>query len=284
MLISQIQDLVCEHYVFPDVADQVSSAIADVPVNGTSDADLAAVLTSVLQSVNGDGHLRVRHYPEGVPPEREGDGLRGYLDATVAKQGAGVTGVVRLDGNAGVLTLGPVLMPAEYAAPHLTAAFTLIRTVETVLIDLRECIGGSPETVALVVSHLSGSEPIHLQDIVDRDRNASQSWTVTSAAPKLPATVPAWVLTSRQTFSGGEELAYDLQALGRAQVVGETTGGGAHPRVGFTLSPTLQLHVPTARSVNTITGTNWEGVGVKPDIECAADEALHRALAATQST
>jgi len=84
--------------------------------------------------------------------------------------------------------------------------------------------------------------------------------------------------TSARTFSGGEELAYDLQALGRGRVVGEVSGGGAHPRRAFDLSDTLQVHVPVARSVNAVTGTNWEGVGVQPDVPCPADKALDVAL------
>ncbi|MGI8691709.1 MAG: S41 family peptidase [Geodermatophilaceae bacterium] len=46
-----------------------------------------------------------------------------------------------------------------------------------------------------------------------------------------------YVLTSGATFSGGEALAYDLQQLGRATVVGERTRGGAHPRRGFRVQP-----------------------------------------------
>lgn len=88
------------------------------------------------------------------------------------------------------------------------------------------------------------------------------------------------IVTSARTFSGGEELAYDLQALDRATVIGETTGGGAHPREAFDLTEHLQLHVPMARSVNAVTGTNWEGTGVVPDVACSADDALSRAVGA----
>ena len=91
--------------------------------------------------------------------------------------------------------------------------------------------------------------------------------------------MPVSVLVGARTFSGGEEVAYDLQALGRARVVGETSGGGAHPRVGFPLTDVLQAHVPVARSVNAVTGGNWEGVGVVPDLPCAAHDALDVALA-----
>lgn len=87
------------------------------------------------------------------------------------------------------------------------------------------------------------------------------------------------VLVSGETFSGCEELAYDLQALGRATIIGERTRGGAHPVRAFRLTDDLEVAIPVARSVNTVTGGNWEGTGVTPDIVTAADDALATALA-----
>lgn len=95
---------------------------------------------------------------------------------------------------------------------------------------------------------------------------------------RFGAEKPLYVLTSGKTFSAGEELAYDLQQLGRAQVVGEATRGGAHPRDGWTVHPHLELSVPVARAVNPVSGTNWEGTGVRPDAPCGAEDALDRAL------
>ncbi len=94
---------------------------------------------------------------------------------------------------------------------------------------------------------------------------------------RFGGTRPVYVLTSGATFSGAEELSYDLQQLGRATIVGETTGGGAHPRRGFAVHPHLEVTIPTARAVNPVSGTNWELVGVIPDIAVPADEALDRA-------
>lgn len=84
---------------------------------------------------------------------------------------------------------------------------------------------------------------------------------------------PVYVLTGSATFSGGEELAYDLQQLGRATVVGERTRGGAHPRTGFRAHPHLELTVPVARPVHAVSGTNWEGTGVAPGVEAPATQA-----------
>ena len=73
-----------------------------------------------------------------------------------------------------------------------------------------------------------------------------------------------------------------MQALGRAELIGETTGGGAHPTRGFPISRAVHIAVPFARSVNPVTGTNWQGTGVVPDIAVpeagAYDIAYARAL------
>ena len=278
MLIRHIQALVRDHYVFPDVAARICTALDGVRLTGADDADTADTLTRALQSVNGDRHLRVRHYPDGVPPAEDDAAVDAWLGELARAQGAGITLVRLLDGNVGLIDVGPVVPLPEHVGPAAAAAFTLLHGVTRIVLDVRRCVGGVPASIALIVSHLVGDEPVHLQDLVTRDGTATPTWTTPSVQPRLPSDVPVDVLTSARTFSGGEELAYDLQALGRARVVGETTGGGAHPRDAFDLGPRLQLHVPTARSVNAVTGANWEGTGVVPDLPCPAEDALEVAL------
>jgi C-terminal processing protease CtpA/Prc len=91
-------------------------------------------------------------------------------------------------------------------------------------------------------------------------------------------TKPVYVLTSHKTFSAAEAVAYDLQALKRAVIVGETTGGGANPFEYRRVHPHFAVDLPESRSVNPITGTNWQGTGVKPDVEVPAEQALDKAL------
>jgi C-terminal processing protease CtpA/Prc len=277
-LVRRVQDLVREHYVFADRADDVAAALDGIgPPEDPDPAARAAVLTAALQARSGDRHLRVRHYPEGVPPEEDEATVRAFWSEESRRTAGGVAAVRRLDAHTGLLEIGPVIPPLDGAAAYLSAAFTLLRGVDRLVVDLRGCVGGIPETVAFVVSHLTDGPSLHLQDVVGRDGSRESFRTTTEVEP-LPAGVTVTVLTSARTFSGGEELAYDLQALGRARVVGEVSGGGAHPRRAFDLSDTLQVHVPVARSVNAVTGTNWEGVGVQPDVPCPADKALDVAL------
>jgi C-terminal processing protease CtpA/Prc len=169
-------------------------------------------------------------------------------------------------------------------AETLTAALHLVSGAAALLVDLRHNGGGDPRTVALVCGHLLEEQTL-LVTMHERDpARIRQSWSAWVPGPRFGATKPLYVLVGPATFSGAEELAYDLQALERGIVVGERTRGGAHPRDGYRLHPHLELTVPVARPVSPVTGTNWEGLGVTPDVEVPAADALttaHRlALAA----
>ena len=155
----------------------------------------------------------------------------------------------------------------------------LVADADALVLDVRECRGGAPDAVQLLLSHVVGEEPARLVDIESREEGVHQRWTHPVAARRFGPDRPLAVLTSSATFSGGEEVAFDVQLLGRGQVVGERTRGGANPREGVAVHPELELAVPVARALNPLDGSSWEGVGVRPDVECPADEALERALA-----
>ncbi len=267
-------ELIRDHYVFPEVAERIVAELDPADPGGTAE-QIAAQLTARIQSVNHDRHLRVRHRASGAIGSTT-DWEAHYAADAVGNSG-GIAKVERLDQRTGLLAIAPYLSPVQLAERYVHAAFVLLAGVEHLVIDLRKGSGGTPETVALVCGYLLGNEPVHLQDILDRAGNARQYWT-SPAAGRLPDSARISVLTSQRTFSGCEELAYNLQALQRALVVGRRTGGGAHPVEIFALTDQLEVTVPTARSVNAVTGTNWEQVGVVPDIDCDADSALDRAL------
>ncbi|MDJ0764442.1 MAG: S41 family peptidase [Myxococcota bacterium] len=104
-------------------------------------------------------------------------------------------------------------------------------------------------------------------------------WTLDEIDGKKRPDVPVFVLTSDRTFSGAEEFTYNLQTRKRATIVGETTGGGANPGEVFDISPHLGIFVSTGKAINPVTKTNWEGIGVKPDVEVDAEHALEKATA-----
>ena len=296
-IVTKALELLRANYVFPEQAEQAATAIeARLEAGEYDDLDeitLTELLTSHLQEVTDDRHLRVvlgggpgpgpgpraEQVPE-EPKDREARRLamrqRGRLD------NFGIRRVDRLDGNVGYLDVRRVAMPAN-AGPAIAAAMELVAGAYALIIDLRQNHGGSPEGVVFWCSYLLDERPAHLNDIFHADTGETrQFW----ALPYVPGTRyldrPVYVLTSHHTFSGGEDFAYTLQALGRVTVVGETTGGGAHPTRGFPISAAVHIGIPFARSVNPVTGTNWQGTGVVPDVAVpeaqAHDTAYARAL------
>jgi C-terminal processing protease CtpA/Prc len=191
----------------------------------------------------------------------------------------GVACARRLAGNVGYLDLQPVLFPAALCGEIITAAMSLLATTDVLVIDLRHCLGGEPATAAFLISYLWDHEPVELTGLREhKDNQLKQAWTL----PYVPGrrfgkTKPVYALTSATTFSGGEQLSYDLQQLGRATIIGERTRGGAHAREGFPVHPHLEATIPVAEAVNPKTGGNWEGTGVAPDIQTSADQACDSA-------
>ncbi len=297
-IVTTALSLLRANYVFPELAEQAATAIearlAAGEYDNLDEITLTELVTRHLQEVCEDKHLRLR-LGGGPGPGGRGPGGRGpWADDDKPKDhearrlamrqmgrldNFGIHRVERLDGNVGYLDVRRVPVPAN-AGPAIAAAMELVAGTYALIIDLRRNGGGSPEGVVFWCSYLVDERPTHLNDIFHADTGETrQFW----ALPYVPGTRyvdrPVYVLTSHRTFSGGEDFAYTLQALGRAQVIGETTGGGAHPTRPFPISAAVHIAIPFARSINPVTGTNWQGTGAVPDIAVPEERAYDTAYA-----
>ena len=150
------------------------------------------------------------------------------------------------------------------------------------IVDLRENGGGSPAMVAYISSYLFDSRT-HLNNLwTRRTDRIDEFWTRDVSGRRFGGEKPVYVLTSSRTFSGAEEFSYNLKSLKRATIIGETTGGGAHPVSGHAIGDHFMMGVPFARAINPITKTNWEGTGVAADVKVPAADALTTALNLTR--
>ncbi|MER5635406.1 S41 family peptidase [Kitasatospora sp. NPDC002227] len=285
-IVEETARLTEEGYVFAEIGTGIATVLRDRLAAGHYHAaqdpeELGKLVTEDLQSVNGDRHLRLKFHPEEIPAKQDSAAM-----AMMSRFGelslGGVPAVERLTGGVVRLEIGPIILPLSLAVEPLTAALNLVAGAQALVLDLRGCIGGSPETVSYICGYLF-DERTHLNTLYDREDDAeTQFWTPPHVpGPRFGGSKPLAVLTSKATFSGGEELAYDLQQRGRARVYGERTGGGANPRVGHTVHPHLEATIPVATAINPVSGTNWELVGVAPDVETDPAEALaaaHHAL------
>ncbi|MBC8121058.1 MAG: S41 family peptidase [Gemmatimonadaceae bacterium] len=275
-----------DHYVFPEVAQEAEESIRlrlqRKEYDGiTSAKALAETMTTDLRAVTHDVHAKVLYSSIPLPQHEQSEPTPAQMEQyqrDAAVENFGFEKVERLSGNVGYLELRSFADPG-IAASTAVAAMNFLTNTEALIIDLRQNGGGSPEMVALLSSYLFDSgEPVHLNDIYHRpDNSTRQFWTLPYVPGRLYLEKEVYILTSRGTFSAGEEFAYNLKHLKRATLVGETTGGGANPGELFRVGKHFDVFVPTGRAINPITKTNWEGSGVKPDIEVPAEQALKTA-------
>jgi hypothetical protein len=285
-MVERVSAVLNESYVFPEVARKMEAALRQKLKAGaynklTHSAELAEALTRDLREVSKDKHLSVRYapaMPPGMDPNAPRDAAADErLRSELASMNFGFEKVERLAGNVGYLDLRSFI-GAELAGETAISAMSFLANSDAVIIDLRKNGGGDPSMIQLITSYFF-AEPTHLNSFYFRKRNTTQQfWTSAHVTGKRMTDVPVYVLTSARTFSAAEEFTYNLKNLKRATIVGETTGGGAHPiEPQFLADVHLLVVVPFGRAVNPITGTNWEGTGVAPDIQVPADKALEAA-------
>lgn len=244
----------------------------------TDPVQFSKSVTQWLRMRSKDGHLGLSYSPA---PIAEGTGGSTFSDEEMqrfygAQVNHGISRIERLDNNIMLLDLR-VFPPAEMAGDVFAAAMTVVAQGNALIIDLRQNGGGSDTANLLTGYLLNGGQP--LSGVYHRPDNkhyynVSPAWV---PGRKFGANKPLYILTSRKTFSAAEAVAYDLQALGRAVIVGEVTGGGAHPFEYRRVHMHFALDLPEARSVNPITGGNWQGTGVRPDVLVPAAQALVKA-------
>lgn len=272
-----------DSYVFPETAKKMEQSIRERVTKKeydqiTSAKEFAAQLTKDLQAISKDKHLRVRYSHEAIPergPRREptAEELE-QRKRDLSWMNHGFIKIERLRGNIGYVEFSNFL-DDELGADTVAAAMNFVNNTDALIIDMRANGGGNPAMVALVCSYLFGPEPVHLNDLYWREGDRTQEfWTRKEVAGKRYLNKDVYVLTSKRTFSGAEEFTYNLKNLKRATIVGETTGGGAHPGGVFRMSEHFGMFVPTGRAISPITKTNWEGTGVTPDVAVPADQAL----------
>ena len=272
------------NYVFPEIAQRLSVQLKAREASGayasaTHAEAFSNLLSKDLRELGKDGHFAVGFDPQfksNPPASIPGAEQQQQMRTFMSSMGFGFERVERLPGNVGYLELRG-FGPAEIVAEAMSAAVTLLSGTDAMIIDLRRNGGGEPSGVAQLLSHFFPSgDQRHLNDIYTRPLDTTQQyWTNPTVATRYAK--PVYVLTSKRTFSGGEECAYDFQTQKRGTIVGESTGGGSNPGDNFALAKGFVMFIPTGKSINPVTKTNWEHVGVKPDIAVPAAQAQQTA-------
>ena len=275
-IVAQLSTELRNRYIYPDAGEKGAAAIAAAAASGAYDGvtdlpSFARRLTDHLRGVLHDGHLAV-FADTGRPP------------LSVASIPGGEAGIVRADRLAGgiaYLEIAGFSSPWSFK-PALDRAMAGLKGSRAVILEMRGNHGGDPASVSYLVSYfVPAGKRIEINRIVWRKAGTTDLTRKAFFSERTPvsfAGLPVYVLIGGHTFSGGEELAYDIQTLKLGTLVGETTGGGANPGQSVAIGHNLMASIPTGRAESPVTGSNWEGRGVQPDLQVPDADALATAL------
>lgn len=292
LTIDSINRKLNKNYVFPEMATKMIETLNVNFKTGkyntlTNPSDLARQLTSDLQGTSKDKHLMVVYDPTIIARENAlTDQDRANEEAEWAKElvthlkrdNYGFKEVKILEGNIGYLDLREFVDP-KYGSETLANAMHFLENTNAIIIDLRQNDGGSPEMVQLLASYFFPSEPVvHLANHYNRPKDElTKSMTLPNVTGVRRPNTDLYILTSNKTFSAAEAFSYQLKSLKRATIVGEKTAGGAHLTGSVIATDKFYVRIPQGRTTSPVTNSNWEGIGVIPDIEVSAGEALKAA-------
>jgi hypothetical protein len=287
VLIDSLDNALHRWYVYQDKVDIMLTNVKKNFQSGDyskieNRAELATQLFKDIQQAYNDGHFFIRYNPQlsefleaPIPDSvREQQGReKGLNEAKENNYGFRKTEI--LQGNVGYIRLDRFYRFIDEAKPTLDGTFRFVSNCRALIIDMRYNGGGTPDMVLQTQSYFF-NEKTRMNDIIDSKNDTIKRWA-DPAVTNFKLSMPLYVLTSRYTFSGAEDFAYGLQQVKRATVIGDTTGGGAHPSGEFSIGQGFVIRIPTHRSFNLITKTDWEGTGVRPDVAVSSEEALTKA-------
>ncbi|XP_058477117.1 retinol-binding protein 3 [Solea solea] len=280
--------IVMDNYCSPEKLNGMKEAIEAASTNteilNIPDAEsLANVLSSGVQTTVSDPRLRVSYEPNYIPavppkmpplpPEQLIAVLQTSIKLDILEDNTGYLRIDHILGEEAADKVGPLLVDLVWNKILPTSAL---------IFDLRYTLGGDISGISYIVSYFTEAEPvIHIDSVYDRPSNTTTKIFSMSTllGDRYGSTKPLIILTSKNTKGIAEDVAYCLQNLKRATIVGEKTAGGSVKVDKIKVGDTdFYITVPTAKSINPITGSTWEVTGVKPNVEVSAEDALATAI------
>jgi len=280
-VLQKIAGLVESKYVLTDkakgFADEFQAKCASGAYDSFTEAkEFAEKVTADLIAITHDKHLNFRV----MVPSDVGEKASGSLHHPVryfrlrAKENAGFYKLEWIEPRVGYVDLRR-FYSFDQAKDMAVAAMKFLANAQAIIIDVRENGGGSGD----YLSSYFLPYPTQLSGSFSRQTGSlTESWTRRDIGMEPRLDVPLFILTGPNTFSASEAFAYDMQSWKRAILIGEPTKGGAHSVDVFGIDDQFEFYISTERAISPVTGGNWEGTGVIPDIRVPAEAAVDAAV------
>ncbi len=279
-LIDSLSKALRTHYIYNDKAEIMASSITKNYKKGIYDnaknrRELAMQLNGDLQKAHPDKHMHIDYNPdfakqlETPMTANEEKQERENMLKYARENNFSFRKTEILPANIGYVRWDEFADFSEEALPTMNSAFQFVSNCKAVIIDMRYNGGGSSDMVIATQNYFF-TEKVHLNDIIYHGvdtvvRNSDPEKT------SFKLSMPIYILTSNGTFSGAEDFTYGMQQANRATIIGDTTGGGAHPTGPVSIGQGFVVGIPDARAPE---GKDWEGTGVYPTIPVPSEKAL----------
>jgi len=274
-ILHELKSKITQQYVLTENISKVMETLTKLQTSSefkqaNTHKALAKVLARTIRAF--DGHFFVL-WSDPLVGTKQSKDYEGWFPM-LSRKNSGFTKVEILKGNIGYIDFWGFDNLNESAKAKAKAVMIFVEDTDAVIFDLRKNGGGSAVMIQYISSHFFQNKT-HLNSFYNRKTGElTDFWTFDYIEGKKRPNVPLYILTSDYTFSAAEEFAYNFKNLKRATVIGESTGGGANPVYLFDLGDGFRASIPISKAVNPISKTNWEGVGVQPDIVIDADKAF----------
>lgn len=266
-----------EQYIFPDAAEKIAKELRSRTFHDEDPKSLADDVRAYLRT--HDRHLSLI-WRSATAPE-DGPARTDINDPEMLRRSNyGLRQVSIHDGNIAVVDLS-LLCDTDQADVLATfrSAMGMGAHADAMILDVRDVPGGWPSGCNLLLGHFLPQKPTHLLTMTHRHEPSTEDWTRIENPLGHRPDLPLFLLVNDRSASAAEALAYVAQSLGRGTVVGHPTAGAANPADFFRLDGEFTALIPTAAPIDPRTGTNWEVVGVQPDVLVESADALEHVLA-----
>jgi C-terminal processing protease CtpA/Prc len=282
ILVDTLKNKIATEYVLVEKIDEITRALSALEQSpafrqATTEQHIAKLLSQTIRQFDGHFSFQWQDLNVGVSDKnRQLPAREGWFNK-LNRKNSGFNKVEVLDGNIGYISFVGFNNVTSRSRRIVESVMSFVEDTDAVIFDLRKNGGGSPEMIQLISSYFF-AEKTHLNSFYNRQTGAiTEFWTFDKVNGKKRPHTPIYVLTSHDTFSAAEEFSYNLKHLQRGTIIGEATGGGANPVTYFNFGDGFRASIPISKAINPVTKTNWEGIGVQPDVKVDAERAFDAA-------
>lgn len=264
-VLAEIPRLLRLQYLYPDKGKRLGAQVrADKErfLGIQSPAALSDSLTRYLRRHSQDNHLFVQYLAPAAHEEADWEATERSRER---RTNFGFTKIEIMGPQTAYLKIEEFMHPGR-SFPTAVAAMQLVAHASNLIIDLRGNRGGYPGIMEYILNHYFGGPPVLLSKTVFTDGSYTTNFSSDMVAAASREGTPLYIMIDGGTASAAEYFAYTLQAFKKGIVIGEPSAGGAYRNEYFDMPAGFRMSISIAQPVNEVTGGNWEGKGVQPDV------------------